>query len=137
MSGKATKKKKQTSFATVAPQQFMNYVLHSFFLSELTPEPQSVQLQLKTKARGTEQGKRSAPEKKRENCTLIKVQSYLADTLKLPMYDYKYITRYNVNNCILRTKTMTRTRRGHVFRPQAAVKEPRLHALAPPHRARF
>ena len=65
----------------------MNYVLHSFFLSELTPEPQSVQLQLKTKARGTEQGKRSAPEKKRENCTLIKVQSYLADTIKLPMYD--------------------------------------------------
>ena len=137
MSGKATKKKKQTSFATVAPQQFMNYVLHSFFFSELTPEPQSAQLQLKTKARGTEQGKEARRKTKRENCTLIKVQSYLADTLKLPMYDYKYIIRYNVHNCILRTKTMTRTRRGHVFRQQAAVKEPRPHALAPPHRARF
>ena len=53
MSGKATKKKKQTSFAAVAPQQFMNYVLHSFFLSELTPEPQSVQLQLKMKRKRT------------------------------------------------------------------------------------
>ena len=121
MSGKATKKKKQTSFATVAPQQFMNYVLHSFFLSELTPEPQSVQLQLKTKARGTEQGKRSAPEKKGENCTLIKVQSYLADTLKLPMYDYKYITRYNVNNCILRTKRL-RPAQGEVM--SSAHKQP-------------
>ena len=88
MSGKATKKKKQTSFAAVAPQQFMNYVLYSFLLSELTPEPQSVQLQLKTKARGTEQGKEARRKTKSENCTLIKVQSYLANTLRLQIFNY-------------------------------------------------
>ena len=53
MSGKTTKKKRQTSFATVAPQQMMNSVLHSFIFSELTPEPQSVQLQLKMKRKRT------------------------------------------------------------------------------------
>ena len=105
MSGKATEKKR-ANFVCNGDSSTTVQLHLFFFFFELTPEPQSVQLQLKTKARGTEQGKRSAPEKKGENCTLIKVQSYLADTLKLPMYDYKYITRYNVNNCILRIKRL-------------------------------
>ena len=88
MSGKANKDKKQVSFATVAPQQMMNSVLLSFFFTELTPEPQSVQLQLKTKARGTEQGKEARRKTKSENCTLIKVQSYLANTLGLQICKY-------------------------------------------------
>ena len=53
MSGKATQKKKQNSFATVAPQLLMILLLRFFFLSELTPEPQSVQLQLKMKRKRT------------------------------------------------------------------------------------
>ena len=72
----------------------MHYVLHSFFLSELTPEPQSVQLQLKTKARGTEQGKEARRKTKREKRTLIKMRSCHAYILKLQLYiDYYYFTK--------------------------------------------
>ena len=67
MSGKATKEKKQTSFATVAPQQMMNYVLHSSFLSELTPEPQSVQLQLKRKRAAQSKEKKRAEKRNAKN----------------------------------------------------------------------
>ena len=49
MSGKATQKKSANFVAMVASQQLWSFISSSSFFFELTPEPQSVQLQLKRK----------------------------------------------------------------------------------------
>ena len=60
MSGKATQKKSANFVAMVASQQLWSFISSFSFFFELTPEPQSVQLQLKTKRAAQSKEKKRA-----------------------------------------------------------------------------